>query len=162
MKAATIMLLLALTLVAVGGRSSVTTVPPFAIGGATTGLWYDPQQSGQGFDITIAQNNTFIAVWFVFTPNGSAQSWIFAQGTYDPTSTTITIPSSGVFIEGGTAFPPNFNHNQLTRTNWGTLTFNFTDCNTGTVAWNSTVSGYGSGTMNLSRLTATPGLSCAQ
>lgn len=143
-------------------HAGVATIPPFAIGGPISGLWYDPLQSGQGFTITTAQNNTFIAVWFVFNPPGTAQSWIYVQGTYDPTSTTITIPSSGVFLEGGGAFPPNFDHTKITRTNWGTMTFTFTDCNTGSVSWTSTVQGYGSGTMALKRLTTIPGLACVE
>lgn len=162
MKAINYLLSFALIVATSVAQAGVATIPPFAIGGPISGLWYNPQQSGHGFTITTAQNNTFIAVWFVFNPAGTEQSWIYAQGTYDPTSTTITIPSSGVFLEGGGAFPPNFDHSKITKTSWGTMTFTFTDCNTGSVTWSSTVAGYGSGTMPLTRLTAIPGLACVQ
>jgi hypothetical protein len=42
---------------------------------------------------------------------------------------------------------------------WGTLTFTFTNCNQGKVDFNS-VLGYGTGSMNLTRLTQPAGLSC--
>jgi len=42
---------------------------------------------------------------------------------------------------------------------WGTLTFTFTDCNHGTVNFDSMI-GYGTGSMNLTRLTLPAGLSC--
>jgi hypothetical protein len=43
---------------------------------------------------------------------------------------------------------------------WGTLTFTFTDCNSGRVDFTSTVPGYGNGSMNLTRLTLPDGLTC--
>ncbi|HEX6832758.1 MAG TPA: hypothetical protein VF132_04410 [Rudaea sp.] len=157
MKAIRSFIVLALAFAAGFAHAGVVTVPPFAIGGPISGLWYNPQQSGHGFTITTAQNNTFVAVWFVFTPNASAQSWVYMQGTYDPASTTVTVPAT---IESGTGFPPNFDHSKVAVTSWGTVTFTFTDCNTGTVSWTSTLAGYGSGTMPLKRLTAIPGLAC--
>jgi len=104
-----------------------------------------------------AQDNTMIAIWFVFSPDGSSQNWIYAQGSYDTNSNTITLPA---IILSGAAFPPNFNSNDLTQTPWGTLTFTFTDCNSGMVSWNSSLPGYGSGTLPLTRLTQIEGTSC--
>ena len=54
---------------------------------------------------------------------------------------------------------PNFNANQIVHNPWGSLTFNFTDCNHGKVDFNS-VLGYGAGSMNLTRLTQPAGLTC--
>jgi hypothetical protein len=42
---------------------------------------------------------------------------------------------------------------------WGTLTFTFTNCDHGNVDFDS-VFGYGSGNMNLTRLTLPAGLAC--
>jgi len=53
-------------------------------------------------------------------------------------------------IDGaGAQFPPNFNPAQITQHVWGTATFTFTDSAHATVAWNSTVPGYGSGSQPL-------------
>ena len=54
---------------------------------------------------------------------------------------------------------PNFDPNQIVTNPWGTLTFTFTDCNHGKVDFNSVV-GYGTGSMNLTRLTQPAGVTC--
>ena len=76
-------------------------------------------------------------------------------GTYDGNTAAITdveLPTGGRWI-------PNFDPNQIVRNAWGALTFAFTDCNHGRVDFNS-VLGYGTGSMNLTRLTQPVGLSC--
>jgi len=55
---------------------------------------------------------------------------------------------------------PNFNPANVTQPSWGTLTFSFTDCNHGRVDFDSTMPGYGTGSMNLTRLTQPAGLTC--
>jgi len=40
------------------------------------------------------------------------------------------------------------------------LTFTFADCNNGAVSWNSTLPGYGSGTVPIVRLTQIAGMAC--
>jgi hypothetical protein len=54
---------------------------------------------------------------------------------------------------------PYFGPGQIVNNAWGTLTFTFTDCNHGTVNFNSGL-GYGTGSMNLTRLTQPSGLIC--
>jgi hypothetical protein len=128
------------------------------LGGYMTGNWYDPAESGHGFLLEFtAQANTLIAAWFVYTPDGSAQSWVYGQGTYDTSTNVVTIPAE---ITSGTKFPPLFDKDDVERTLWGTLTFSFSDCNHGTAIWNSTVPGYGSGSIPIVRLTQVAGTSC--
>jgi plastocyanin len=131
------------------------SAPGFAIGAGITGAWYDPAQSGHGLFIEVLPNNRFLAAWFAYNPAGSAQAWFTGVGTYGGNTATITAveqPTGGRWI-------PNFDPNQVVHNAWGTLTFNFTDCNHGKVDFNS-VAGYGSGSMNLTRLTQPAGLSC--
>lgn len=129
-----------------------------AISAATSGAWYNAEQSGYGFLVQILPNHTFLAVWFVFTPDASAQSWLYMQGPYDPASNKVTI--SDVLIEDGGKFPPNFDSTKIGRTHWGTATFTFTGCNDASVTWESTLPGYGSGSMKLTRLAGIAQLSC--
>jgi hypothetical protein len=135
-----------------------------ALDGYMSGSWYDPSQSGHGFQIELTSEINassgkpiMVATWYVYTPDGKGQTWVYAQGDYDPTSSTVTLPA---VLLTGAKFPNNFNSNDLKQTPWGTLTFSFTDCNTGVVSWNSLLSGYGSGTMPISRLTHVRGTSC--
>jgi plastocyanin len=137
-----------------------------AIGPSTSGLWYNTDQSGHGFMLEVLPNNVFLGVWFTFTPDGSAQNWLYIQGNYEAGSNTITVAPtagnarSGVLLNDGAKFPPNFLASDVTTTQWGSMTFTFTDCNHGTVSWNSTLPGYGTGTLEISRLSGLDGLTC--
>jgi streptogramin lyase len=127
------------------------------VDGYMSGNWYDPEQSGQGFQIEMAAGNTMVAIWFTYAPDGGGQNWIYAQGDYDSTKNTVTLPA---VLATGAMFPPNFHANDVTKKPWGTITFAFSDCNTGTVGWSSSLPGYGSGTLPISRLTRIKGTSC--
>jgi plastocyanin len=132
----------------------------FTIKPGLSGNWSDPtaSQAGHGFQFEILPNNSMLAIWFVFTPNGSGQTWLFAQGNYDPASDTVTLPT---YLSLGARFPPNFTHADDTVTQWGTMTFKFTDCNNGTMNWNSTTAGYPpTGTLPIARVTTLAGTTC--
>ncbi len=122
--------------------------PAATIDATFTGSWFDPAQSGHGLMLEVLSDNRFLALWFAFTPDGSAQSWFGGVGTYSGDTATITdvaLPTGGRWI-------PNFDPKAIVRNQWGTLTFTFTDHDHGRVDFNS-VLGYGTGSMNLSRLT---------
>jgi N-acetylneuraminic acid mutarotase len=125
------------------------------IGPGFTGSWYDPSQSGHGLFVEVLPDNRVFAGWFTFNPAGTEQAWFVGVGTYSGNTaiiTPVTLPSGGRWI-------PNFNPNQIVNNFWGTLAFTFTDCNQGKVDFNS-VLGYGTGSMNLTRLTQPAGLTC--
>jgi plastocyanin len=137
------------------GAIIVQSAPGFAIDPGITGAWYDPNQSGHGLFVEILPDNRFYASWFAFNPAGTEQSWFTGVGTYTANTAIITemqMPTGGRWI-------PNFNPDQIVRNAWGTLSFVFTDCNHGTLTFNS-VAGYGTGSMNLTRLTQPAGLTC--
>jgi hypothetical protein len=125
------------------------------IGPAFTGSWYDPAQSGHGLVLEVLPGNSLLAYWFTFNPAGNQQAWFGGAGTYSGNTATIMQveqPTGGRWI-------PNFNPDTIVRHPWGTLTLTFTDCNHGKVDFNS-VFGYGSGSMDLTRLTQPDGLTC--
>jgi plastocyanin len=139
-----------------------TTSP--GIGGFTSGNWFNPDFSGMGFQIeaTTAIDAAsglpvMVVCWFTFAPDEVDQSWVYAQGVYDPLLNTVTLPA---FLPSGTRFPPNFVQADVQAPPWGTLSFSFSDCNNGTATWNSTVAGYGSGSMPITRLTQIAGTEC--
>ena len=128
-----------------------------------SGNWFNPtvNQAGHGYQLEILPGNGMLAIWFVFNPAGTAQNWIYSQGTYDPGSNDVTLPA---FLEQGGAFPPNFDSSQLTVPAWGTLEFKFSDCNNGTVEWqpNATAAaaGYAQATFPIQRVTSIAGVAC--
>ena len=136
--------------VAGAGTTSVPITPGFS------GTWYDPAQSGHGIFIEVLANSQFVAWWFTFTPDGQ-QAWFGNVGTIDPATNTVTLHP--VQTQGG-RWIPNFDPANVTQPPWGTLTFSFTDCDHGRVDFDSTVAGYGTGHMDLSRLTHIGGLAC--
>jgi len=125
------------------------------IGPGFTGNWFNPAQSGHGLMLEVLSGNRLLAYWFSFDPAGNAQSWFGGIGTYS--GTTATIPN--VVLPTGGKWIPNFDANSIVPNAWGTLTFTFTSCNRGSVTFNSTY-GYGSGSMDLTRLTQPAGLTC--
>ena len=127
---------------------------PFAIGPGMTGAWFDPAQSGHGLLVEVLPENRFQAAWLAFDPSG-AQAWFIGVGTYaGNTATVVDVmqPSGGRWI-------PHFDPSRIVRTSWGTLTFTFTECNRGRVDFSS-IAGFGSGSMELTRLTRPDGLPC--
>ncbi|HEY2396176.1 MAG TPA: choice-of-anchor Q domain-containing protein [Rudaea sp.] len=126
-----------------------------SIGAGFTGSWFDPAQSGHGLMVEVLPGNRLLAMWFAFNPQGSQQAWFGGVGTYSGNIATIT----GVALPTGGRWIPNFDQNAIALNPWGTLTFTFSDCNHGKVDFNS-VRGYGSGSMNLTRLTLPAGLTC--
>src|SRR6185312_10927689 len=145
------------------GKIAPLTGAAVKIDGYLSGNWYNPTQAGHGFELEVSDAKTMTAIWFVYTPDGSGQSWIYAQGPYDSTSNTVTLPAE---ILTGARFPPNFHSGDVHpqgHAAWGTMTFTFGDCDHGTVSWHSDVPGYNEANdtpLALSRLTRIAGTSC--
>jgi hypothetical protein len=128
----------------------------FAMGPGMTGNWYNPAESGHGFSLEVLPGNQLLAQWYVYAPNGGAD-WIVASGPITGNSAALQAYKK---IGPGGRFPPNFDPAKLQNQLWGTLTFTFTDCNSGEVSWQPVVAGYPSGSAPITRLTLPMGLSC--
>jgi plastocyanin len=140
--------------ITVQGTQPTGNVP---ITGAFTGAWFDPNQSGHGIFIEVIPNNQMLAWWFTFTPGGE-QTWFGNVGTINGDTAVV----NALTTIGG-QWIPNFNPGAITQPSWGTLTFTFTDCNHGRVDFNGNGPagvGYGTGHMDLSRLTQPVGVTC--
>jgi hypothetical protein len=136
--------------------ASVATIASAVdIGPGFTGAWYDPQQSGHGLFLEVLPQNKLLAFWFTFNPEGTQQSWFGGVGSY--AGDTATVP---VALTTGGRWIPNFDASKIVNNAWGTLTFTFSDCNSGRVDFASTYPGYGNNRMALTRLTLPAGLTC--
>jgi plastocyanin len=149
--------------------------PTINLGGYLSGNWFIPSQGGgQGFQLEFTNaNNDMIAIWFAYTPagstanDGSGQNWIYSEGAFDPTKNTVTLPA---ILLAGARFPPNFHSADVHRvpndaSTWGTITFTFSDCNTGMVSWHSDLAGYNNANdtpVGIQRLTQIAGTTCPQ
>lgn len=120
------------------------------------GSWYNPEQSGHGLFVEVlgsGSTRTMLAFWYTYL-NG-AQRWLIASG---PISGNRAILSAS--ITSGADFPPNFSPGQVQQQPWGTLEFAALDENRATLNWSSSLSGFGSGSLPLTRLTALSGSDC--
>jgi hypothetical protein len=142
----------------VSGVIDVIAASAPTIDGAMTGAWFDSAQSGMGFIVEVLPGSPMqlLAAWLTFSPQGDP-SWIVGLGPVQ--GDEAILPATQV-VGSGARFPPSFDPTNVHTQSWGELTFTFSDCNHGHVDWSSTISGYGSAGMDLTRLTLPAGLTC--
>lgn len=112
-----------------------------------SGAWFNPAQSGHGFEFEIlpGANPLLVVDWFTYSPQG-APVWLAGVGAI--TGNTAQVPlqiRDGV----GAQFPPNYDSSSVAIHDWGAATFTFTDSTHAVFSWNSPLAGYGSGTQPL-------------
>lgn len=141
--------------------ASSARIDDFGISAGHSGAWYDPANSGHGVFIhTIAADpndpqsqRLMVAHWAVFDNQGN-QLNVYGAGPINDNSAVVSVITS----RGG-RFPPMTN--PPTHTDFGTLTFNFTSCNQGTMAVAPLQgTGFAATTVNLTRLTSVEDLNC--
>lgn len=151
--------LVALTVIALCCASPAFAQPAARwVGPAHSGSWFTPERSGEGFTIQVLENGSVVAVWYTFPPAGSpaAQAWIIAE---DGRIEGDRIRFGSVVTTRGPRFGPAFDPAQVQRIPWGTLEFRFTGCDAAELTYAGPV-GWGSGTRQLTRLTALSELEC--
>jgi hypothetical protein len=124
------------------------------LGACVSGIWYDPNHSGYGFDLEMNDLDTgqrvLQAFWFTYQPDGSPL-WLGGSAVVNADRATIDLVQIG---GAGAVFPPAYSRDGVSPTPWGRVTLRFTGGNRLDVDYASTQPGYGSGTLaNLKRLT---------
>lgn len=127
-----------------------------------SGIWYDRDRSGFGFDVefneTASGGRIVQAFWYTYQPDGSPL-WLIGVGEATPGGVILDLIQLG---GTGAQFPPAFSADAVTRTQWGTATLTFTP-NRLDVQYESDLPGYGSGTLSgLQRLTVLDQRECVQ
>ncbi len=115
-----------------------------------SGNWYNPAQSGDGFEFEVlaVPSPLLVVDWFAYGPDGSPV-WLQGAGPISGNQAQMQLQ----LITGtGAQFPPKFDTTKITHGVWGMATFTFTDPAHASVTWNSTVVGYGTGTQPLQPL----------
>jgi len=129
-------------------------MPPVSDEGLLSGSWYDPAHSGEGYNVEILDDGRPVVYWFSYDPEGKRR-WFFGIGeirdgklVFDDLQTT----SGGIF-------GPDFDPLTVGYAPWGTLELDL-DCHGGTATYNSSEAGFGSGMLNLVRLSNIDLLGC--
>lgn len=119
-----------------------------------SGSWFDPTHNGEGIILEVLKNGTAVVQWFTYDHDGK-QMWIQGTGTFDGDTLTV----NDLFTTQGTHWGSGFDPNAITTAAWGTLTMEFTGCGQARLDYVSTA-GFGSGTLNMVRLTNLMGITC--
>ena len=131
-------------------------MPPVNETAFLSGSWSDPAHDGEGFNIEVLFNSQVLVYWFSYDPTGNRR-WFFGVGD--------TIDGKLVFDDiqttSGGIFGPDFDPLAVQYAHWGTLELDL-NCSSGTATYVSMEEGFGSGTLNLQRLTSIDQLQCPQ
>jgi hypothetical protein len=119
-----------------------------------TGSWFDPNDSGEGFTLQWLSRNQALVVWFTFDPDGN-QFWMISVGERFGSNIVFQELLSARGARFGEAFDPS----DVTLEDWGSLTFNLT-CDEGSAQYESDRLEFGSGSIEVSRLTLLEGIGC--
>ncbi|MEM9530022.1 MAG: S8 family serine peptidase [Pseudomonadota bacterium] len=119
-----------------------------SLNGSLTGAFYDPRRDGEGFLIDVIAEDTAVAYWFTFD-NAGNQAWLVGVGTIE--GGNILLPD--VLITRGGEFGEGFDPDDVVRSPWGVIGFNFTaDGNRASMAYGGPAS-FGAGGYFMVRLT---------
>jgi len=98
-----------------------------------SGTWWNSARSGEGFLLEVGYAGSqlyFFASFYTYDSLGN-QIFLFVSGSIP--NNDISLPFT-VTITDGAAWGDNFNPNDVNRVTWGTGTFTFSTCTTGTIS----------------------------
>ena len=127
------------------------------IEGSFSGTWFNSETDGQGFVIDVtseptSNNARAVVSWYTYNADGTGtQSWIVGTG---PVIADTII--ADMMITEGTVFGTGFNSDDVAKSPWGQVNIKFNNCHSATVTFNSLDTNYGSGSLELQRLTKGP------
>lgn len=117
--------------------------------------WFDPTHSGEGWLLEELPDGRAVLYWFTYDDQGR-QAWTIGLA-----------PSFGERVEisenlrpVGARFGDDFDAAAVRRETWGTVTLEFSDCDSGQLRYSSTQNGFGSGSLRPIRLNRLAGSAC--
>jgi subtilisin family serine protease len=137
-----------------GGKTDALEAVTRALAYSFSGSWYNSSQSGHGWFVEVLQGSDgsrrLVVYWYVY--QDGAPAWILATGPLDGTVATMD-----AFISSGGEFPPDFDGADVVP--WGTMTMEFEAGGTAIISWDTSYTGFTSGSLSVVQLTnvsATP------
>ncbi len=130
--------------------------PTQGIRSCHSGTWYQPAEDGHGLQVQVfgeGDERELLAVWYAYLEG--EQRWMIGQGPIDGDGALVEMISAD-----GPQFPPAFEPDLVERRPWGTLLFTALGANSARISWESVQPGYGSGELDLVRLTTMQGREC--
>ena len=134
----------------------VSPGPPITKNALNSGSWYDPSHSSEGYIVEMLTDGRVVVFWFSFDAEGNPR-WFFQAGE----NRDGKLVFDDILTASGGIFGLDFDPETVEFIPWGTLELDL-DCETGTATYNSSEDGFGSGSLNLIRLTSIDQLGCIQ
>lgn len=119
-----------------------------------SGSWFDPTHAGEGYNVEVLNDGQVIVYWFSYDPAGNRR-WFFGIGEIREGKLAF----DNMLTSSGGIFGPDFDPATVEYKPWGTLELDLT-CEGGTATYSSTEEGFGSGTLDVTRLTNIDTLPC--
>lgn len=119
-----------------------------------TGSWYDPSHTGEGYTLQWMSRNQAVLVWFTYDDTGN-QFWMIGTGELADGSIVFPTLQAG----SGAQFGEQYNPHDVIFEDWGSLTLTL-DCDNGNATYESIDPSFGSGNLDLDRLSSISELSC--
>lgn len=147
-------LIAAFALVSASAQSQSAPESPLDLRGATTGSWYNPEQSGHGLHIERLERGRVALSWYTYGADGRPL-WLIGSGEQRGHRIVALVQEAS----GGRP-PPQWDAATPQLELWGELRVDFESCNTAQLRWNSIDPAFGEGSLALQRLTRIDGLRC--
>ena len=130
----------------------------FPLEGKHSGLYYNPQNSGDGINLTISKQGDRLfatATWYTYR-NGS-QMWLVGSADFEAGDDSITMD---IIRTDGASFGVDFNADDVERIIWGNATISIPSCDHLNMSFTSSENPIESGSLTYQRLANIEGLNC--
>ncbi len=122
-----------------------------------SGSFFDASRSGEGVFVQWLSNGSVLIIWYTFDPEGNQFWTISSDVTIDGNTVTANMLYPTSLTRFGSAFDPS----EVGLSPWGTVTLVYQPgCDSIAFSYASTVSGFGAGNYDYSRLTSIDGAAC--
>ncbi|HET9651006.1 MAG TPA: hypothetical protein VFP36_02390 [Usitatibacter sp.] len=112
-----------------------------------SGSWYDPAHNGEGWQVEELPDGRTQVYWFTYDARGE-QAWTIGVSDTSGSHMAVTRNLRPV----GTHFGSGFSSSQITLQDWGRFDLQLDSCLQGSMSYQSTLSDFGSGSLQPKRL----------
>ena len=98
----------------------------FLVSGGIAGSWWNPDRSGEGFQVDIGADGIVVVAFYTYDTQGN-QIWLWGSGTYLEDRIIVD-----AYLTDGALYGESFDPLAVNRYLWGTITLSFETCYT---AW---------------------------
>lgn len=120
-----------------------------------SGNWAIEGHNGEGLQIQVLDGGLMLFFWFTYNTQAEPY-WLLTQS---PVQLESNWGAFTMVFPNGSTFGDNYDENQFSTHVWGEVELEFTDCNHAQMDFQSDL-GFGSGSYNLIRVTATEDNTC--